>query len=266
MKIATPLIDFVGVIIGEGKLKLQPHIIKRIVDFEEETLKSKKGMRSFLGFLNYARTHIPNLGTLQRPLYEKTNAHGDKRLKRSDLELIHQIKRQVQELPDLKVPPEQAHIVIETDGCADGWGEVVKWKAHKKDSRAKESVCAYASGKFATPQSTIDAEIQACINALEKLKIYYLDKKEITLRTDCQAIISFNNKANSTKASRVRWIKFADALTGTGVKINLEHIDGKDNLLADSLSRLVHFCFEECTRELDCIRKITMEEEEGIMN
>ncbi|GJZ09889.1 putative polyprotein [Tanacetum coccineum] len=107
-----------------------------------------------------------------------------------------------------------------------------------------------ASGKFSTTQSTIDAEINACINTLEKLKIYYLDKQEVTLRTDCQAIISFYNKTNSNKSSRVRWIKFADAVTGTGVKINIEHIEGKHNTLADSLSRLVNLCFAGCTGEM----------------
>ncbi|GJS64530.1 hypothetical protein Tco_0679094, partial [Tanacetum coccineum] len=73
------------------------------------------------------------------------------------------------------------------------------------------------------------------------------NEQEVTLRTDCQAIISFYNKTNSNKSSRVRWIKFADAVTGTCVKINIEHIEGKHNTLADSLSRLVNLCFAECT-------------------
>ncbi|GJW39149.1 Orf y [Tanacetum coccineum] len=127
---------------------------------------------------------------------------------------------------------------------------IVKWKKSKEDPRSSERICAYASGKFSTTQSTIDAEINACINTLEKLKIYYLDKQEVTLRTDCQAIISFYNKTNSNKSSRVRWIKFADAVTGTGVKINIEHIEGKHNTLADSLSRLVNLCFAGCTGEM----------------
>ena len=105
-----------------------------------------------------------------------------------------------------------------------------------------EQVFAYASGRFPTIQSTIDAEINACINTLDKLKIYYLDQKEITLRTDCQAILSFYNKTNSNKASRVRWLRFSDALTGTGVHIHIEHIDGKHNVLADALSRFVTMC------------------------
>ena len=80
---------------------------------------------------------------------------------------------------------------------------------------------------------------------MEKLKVYYLDQKEITLKTGCQAIISFYNKTNSNKASRVRWTKFADAITGTGVQINIEHINGKKNTLADALLRLVNFFLEE---------------------
>nr|GEU49109.1 TPA: orf y [Tanacetum cinerariifolium] len=229
MKIAVSTIDFLGAVIGEGTIKLQPHIIKKIVNFNEVELKTKKGLR---------------------PLYEKKNAHGDKRLKSSDYELVRKIKEQVQNLPDLKIPPENAYIILETDGCMEGWGGIVKWKKSKEDPRGLEKICAYASGKFSITQSIIDAEINPCINTLEKLKIYYLDKQEVTLRTDWQDIISFYNKTNSNKSSRVRWIKFANAVTGTGVKINIEHIEGKHNTLADSLSRLVNLCFAECTGEI----------------
>ncbi|GJX49226.1 Orf y [Tanacetum coccineum] len=93
---------------------------------------------------------------------------------------------------------------------------------------------------------------------VQKEFIYYLDKQEVTLRTDCQAIISFYNKTNSNKSSRVRWIKFADAVTGTGVKINIEHIQGKHNTLADSLSRLVNLCFAECTGEMKELAATTL--------
>ncbi|KAL4588716.1 hypothetical protein LXL04_001611 [Taraxacum kok-saghyz] len=132
----------------------------------------------------------------------------------------------------------------------EGWGGICKWKKKKEDPRKDEKICAYASGKFKVMQSIIDAEINACINSLEKLKIYYLDKKEITLRTDCQASVSFYNKTNSNKASRVRWLKFADIITGTGLQIYIEHIDGKQNVLANSLSRLVNLCFAGCTEQV----------------
>nr|GEX28794.1 putative polyprotein [Tanacetum cinerariifolium] len=99
-------------------------------------------------------------------------------MKPSDYDLVRKIKEQVQNLPDLEIPPKNAYIILETDGCMEGWGGIVEWKKSKEDPRNSERICAYASGKFSTTQSTIDAEINACINTLEKLKIYYLDKQE----------------------------------------------------------------------------------------
>nr|GEY76195.1 retrotransposon protein, putative, Ty3-gypsy subclass [Tanacetum cinerariifolium] len=86
MKIAVSTIDFLRVVIGEGMIKLQPHIIKKIVNFNEEELKTKKGLR----------------------------------MKSSDYELVRKIKEQVQNLPDLEIPPENAYIILETDGCIEG--------------------------------------------------------------------------------------------------------------------------------------------------
>ncbi|KAG6523020.1 hypothetical protein ZIOFF_020177 [Zingiber officinale] len=53
-----------------------------------------------------------------------------------------------------------------------------------------EKVCAYANGKFPVVKSVIDAEIYAAMETMTALKIHYMDKLEITLRTDCQAIIN----------------------------------------------------------------------------
>nr|GEX51822.1 putative polyprotein [Tanacetum cinerariifolium] len=150
-------------IIGEGTIKLQPHIIKKIVNFNEEELKTKKGLRK--------------------------------------------IKEQVQNLPDLEISPENAYIILETDGCMEGWGGIVKWKKSKGDSKSSERICAYASGKFSTTQSIIDAEINACINTLEKLKIYYLDKQEVTLRTDCQAIIKCTGEMKELAAAALHSVE-----------------------------------------------------------
>jgi hypothetical protein len=256
MKIAVKEIEFLGAIIGNRKIKLQPHIIKKIISFREEKLKEKSGLRSWLGILNYARSYIPNLGTLLGPLYSKTSPHGDKRLKPSDYELIRKIKEKVQNLPNLEIAPQGSYIILETDGCMEGWGGICKWKPFKNDPRSSEKICAYASGKFPVIKSTIDAEIFACMETLKALKIHYLDRKEITLRTDCQAIISFYNKSAQNKPSRVRWINFCDFITGTGVQINFEHIDGKLNVLADSLSRLTNLCFSGC---------LTQEQQENLV-
>lgn len=239
MKIGTQVVEFLGAVIGNRKIQLQSHIIKKIADFSDEEIKTTKGLRSWLGILNYARNYIPNLGKILGPLYSKTSPSGEKRMNAQDWELVRKVKKTVNELPDLMIPPEECCIIIETDGCMSGWGGVCKWKKFLKDPRITEQVCAYASGRFDPPKSTIDAEIHAAMNSLDKFKIHYLDKEEIIIRTDCQAIISFYNKSAENKPSRVRWIAFNDFITGLGISVHFEHIDGKHNQLADALSRLV---------------------------
>ncbi|KAF3782223.1 hypothetical protein EJ110_NYTH34858 [Nymphaea thermarum] len=77
------------------------------------------------------------------------------------------------------------------------------------------------------------------MNSLESLKLYYLEHRELLIRTDCQAIISFFNKSS-----------FVDFITGLGIDVFFDHIDGKDNILADALSLTV-LCnhAEEVTKE-----------------
>lgn len=244
MKLASPEIDFLGVTIRSRKIKLQEHCIKKVVNFNEDELQTTKGLRSFLGLLNYGRNFIPNLGKLLSPLYSKTSVYGDKKFKESDWKLIRTIKQLVMNLPDLELPPPDAFIIIESDGCMEGWGTICKWKSKRFDPRKDEVVCAYASGKFSPLKSSIDAEIHAAMNGLESFKLHYLDK-EILLRTDCDAIIRFFNKTNQNKPSQVRWLGFIDFCTNTGVQVIFEHISAKDNVLADSLSRLVNILQEE---------------------
>ncbi|KAG6487144.1 hypothetical protein ZIOFF_055727 [Zingiber officinale] len=239
MKLGTPTIEFLGATIGESKIKLQTHIITKIADFKDQDLQTTKGLRSWLGLLNYARSYIPNLGKILGPLYSKTSPNGEKRMNTQDWALIKKVKGMIKKLPDLSIPPVKCYVLIETDGCMEGWGGVCKWKLQKHDSKAEERICAYASGKFSPPKATIDAEIYAVMNSLNSFKIYYLDKEKLLIRTDCQAIISFFNKSAQNNPSRVRWIAFTDFITGLSIPVQFQHIEGKDNILADALSRLL---------------------------
>lgn len=239
MKIGTPTIEFLGAVIGNRKIRLQEHIIKKIADFSDDELKTTKGLRSWLGILNYARNYMPNMGKILGPLYSKVSPNGERRMNSEDWRLIREVRSTIRQLPELEIPPTKCFIIIETDGCMEGWGGVCKWKLQKNDPRRMEKVCAYASGKFDPPKGTIDAELFAVMNSLDKFKIHYLDKKELLIRTDCQALVSFYNKSAENKPSRIRWIAFNDYITGLGIEVNFEHIIGKNNQLADALSRLV---------------------------
>ncbi|KAG6510566.1 hypothetical protein ZIOFF_028591 [Zingiber officinale] len=82
-----------------------------------------------------------------------------------DWALVHKIKKMITDLPDLAIPPEECYIILETDGCMEGWGGVCKWKPHRYDPKTEEKICAYASGKYNPIKSTIDAEIYATMDS-----------------------------------------------------------------------------------------------------
>ena len=44
---------------------------------------------------------------------------------------------------------------------------------------------------------------------------------------------------NNKRSSKRRWLNFTDRIIGKGFTIDFEHIKGKENILADMLSRFV---------------------------
>ncbi|KAG6468805.1 hypothetical protein ZIOFF_073498 [Zingiber officinale] len=142
MKLRSPTIEFLGATIGGSKIKLQAHIITKIADFSDSELQTTKELRSWLGLLNYAQSYIPNLGKILGPLYSKTSPNGEKKMNSQDWALVRKVKAIIKELPNLTIPPAQCYMLIETDGCMEGWGGICKWKLQKHDSKAEEKICA----------------------------------------------------------------------------------------------------------------------------
>ena len=83
-------------------------------------------------------------------------------------------------------------------------------------------------------------EVLAIIYAIDSFRILIISKKEITIRTDCEAIVKFYKLKNEKRSSQRRWLNFTERIINTGIKIEIEQIKGSDNSLADSLSRLIN--------------------------
>lgn len=114
MEICKEKISFLRHEIGEGKIHLQEHIAKNILQFPD-VMNDKKKLQQFLGIVNYARNHIDNLATLAGPLYAKLRKNGQKYFNSKDIKLVHIIKERVKELKPLELPLEENYFIIETD-------------------------------------------------------------------------------------------------------------------------------------------------------
>jgi len=133
-------ISFLGAEIGNGKIKLQPHIAQKIIDFPDR-MEDIKTLRSFLGLLNYARGYIKDLGKYTSPLYNKTSLTGQRKFNSEDIKLVKEIKEKVKNLPELSLPLDSDYLVIQCDGCELGWGAILKKKKNKYANTAEEEVC-----------------------------------------------------------------------------------------------------------------------------
>ena len=236
MEICKEKINFLGHEIGEGKIYLQEHIAKKILQFPD-TMNDKKILQQFLGIVNYARNYIDNLAKLAGPLYAKLRKNGQKYFNSEDIKLVRAIKEKVKNLKPLELPLDNNYFIIETDASQLGWGAILKQKPNKYSMKTDEKICRYASGSYRLKTvNNIDREILAVVHAINAFRLY-LGFKEFTVRTDCEAICRYHNQINSKKSSTRRWVLFEDIIAGNGYKAIFEHIKGKDNCLPDIFSR-----------------------------
>lgn len=241
MNLAKPNIEFLGTEIGNGKIQLQPHISKKILEMPNK-LEELKQLQQFLGLVNYAGPFIKDLGKIIGPLYNKASTRGQRSFNQEDVNIILQIKEIVKKLPDLSLPLKEDYLIIQSDGCLNGWGAILLRKRSKYSPKEEEEICRYASGKYKEQGnlSTIDQEILAVCYALDVFRLYILNKSEFTLRTDCEAIVKFIHNKDSKRCNNRRWHNFSDRILNHGYKIIFEHIKGSNNQAADILSRLIY--------------------------
>lgn len=240
MELFKTKIDFLGLTIDKGKVELQPHILKKILEMPDK-LETKRELQQFVGLVNYGRKFIKNLSSLAGPLYSKLGKNGQRFFNQEDIKLVQKIKEEVKKIQPLKLPKETDYLILETDGSVLGWGAVLTCKPNKYSPESETELVGYASGNFpesAKTASSIDLVIQAIQHALNKFKLYL--QKEITIRTDCVAIVSWLNSDHTNKRTSIRWMKFLDVLTAGGYKPAFEHIKGKNNFIADILSRKIY--------------------------
>lgn len=91
IKLYEECIEILGMKIEKGKIKLQEHIGKKILDFPNKIENTKK-LQDFLGILNYARMYIKDLSQLVNLFYRKTKPGCQKFYNSSDIELVRKIK------------------------------------------------------------------------------------------------------------------------------------------------------------------------------
>jgi hypothetical protein len=165
MEICKEKINFLGHEIREGKIYLQDHIAKKILQIPDAM--NDKVLQKFLGIVNYVRNYIDNLAKLAGPLYAKLIKNGQKYFNSEDIKLVKIVNDKVKGLKPLELPLDDHYFIIETDASKEGWGAILKQKSNKYLPKSEEKICRYASESYKLKiVNNTDREILAIIHAI----------------------------------------------------------------------------------------------------
>ena len=90
IEIAKRNISFLGGEIGNGTIRLQPHIAQKILEFPDK-LETVKQIQQFCGLADYARPYFKKLASYLKHIYQKTGKNGQKKFDDQDVKAIQSI-------------------------------------------------------------------------------------------------------------------------------------------------------------------------------
>ena len=116
-------VEYLGVIIGGGKVKMDPIKVKGIMNWPTPT--SVKDVRSFLGFCNFYRAFIPSFSHLARPLNDLTKKNQQWSWGKAEQEAFTALKIICTTYPVLRTPDWSRQFILETDASGYALGAVL---------------------------------------------------------------------------------------------------------------------------------------------
>ena len=228
--IGNSSVEFVGHIVGDGKISLLEENVAKVLEAPRPT--TKKQVRSLLGLTGYYRDFIPDYSKVALPLTDLTKKGAPNVVKWGDdqEEAFVSLKQCLVSKPILHLPDMCKEFILRTDASDYAIGAVLM-QQHGDEVYP----VAYASKKLLPREcrySTIEKECLAIVWAVKKFHIY-LGFNPFILQTDHQPLV-YMNRARFINDRVMRW---AMALQPFHIKI--QAIKGSQNVGADCMSRLV---------------------------
>ncbi|KAL2076889.1 hypothetical protein ACEWY4_027519 [Coilia grayii] len=220
---------YLGKIVGCGQVRPVQSKVEAILHFPAPT--SRRELRRFLGMVGYYRSFCKNFSTVAAPL---TDLLSTKRVFKWDdacQAAFDSVKALLTTGPVLAAPDFNLPFSLTVDASDLGAGAVL----YQTGSDGLDHPVAYFSRKFNNYQraySTIEKEALALVLALQHFEVYVGGAATVTVYTDHNPLTFLNRMCNSNQRL-MRW-----SLVLQGYNIHIKHIRGKDNVVADALSRV----------------------------
>uniref|UniRef100_A0ABM1XJY4 RNA-directed DNA polymerase n=1 Tax=Aedes albopictus TaxID=7160 RepID=A0ABM1XJY4_AEDAL len=219
-------IKYLGHIIDKNGIRPTDENIKTIQKMEKP--KTIKGVRSFLGTVNFYGKFIPNMADKRKPLNNLLKKNVKFRWTDECDVAFNQLKECLISEPILVRPNYQDTFVITTDASDYAIGAVLS------NEKTTDHPIAYASRALIGAELRyyiIEKELLAIVWAIEYFKHFVFNQKFIVYTDHRPLIAIWRLKENSSTLSKLR-------LKIQGLNCEIRYKQGKENVVADFLSRL----------------------------
>lgn len=214
---------FLGHICSKNGIKPDPSKFASIQNYP--TPYSSDCVRRFVAMVNYYRKFIDNFSIITIPLNNLTKKNVKFHWTQECQNAFNTLKNKLCHAPILAYPDYEQEFVVTVDASKSGVGAVIS---------QNNKPIAFASKSFSKADRnkiTIEQELIAIHWAIKHFK-HYLFGTHFTVRSDHRPLVYlFNLKDPTSKLTRLR-------LDLAEYDFTIEHIPGKENVVADALSRL----------------------------
>ena len=224
------VVTFLGHEVGRGKVMPIEAKIKAISEFPIPD--GKKQLMRFLGMAGYYRKFCSNFSTITEPLTNLLRKRNKFIWSERCQKSFDKLKAVLISVPVLKAPNFNCRFKLAVDASDIGAGSVLL----QEDENGVDHPVCYFSKKFNVSQmnySTIEKECLSLILAVQHFEVYLTSSSlPIVVYSDHNPL-TFINKMKNNNQRLMRW-----CLMLQEYNIDIKHIKGKDNIIADALSRV----------------------------
>ena len=220
----TAEVSFLGFILSARGVAADPAKVSAITTWPP--LRDVHDVRSFIGLATFYRRFVPNFSGVAAPITDLIRLEKFEWTKAAE-RAFEELKRLMTEAPVLRLPDFERVFEVACDASGVGIGGVLSQEGHPVE---------YFSEKLDDTKrryDNYDREFYALVQSLRHWR-HYLLPKEFVLYSDHSALRHLQDQ-RKVSDRHSRWIEYLQDYTFV-----IRHKKGKDNVVADALSRRPH--------------------------
>lgn len=226
-------ISYLGFKISQDGLEPEKEKIRAILEFPSP--KKQKDLRSFFGLINFYKRFVHNLSFFMKPLLSLTSSKTKWSWTEQNECDFQTLKTEFLKAVVIHHPDPNKRYYLACDASKYCIAAVL----YQKDEDGAPKVVQFINRvlkKHEISYSIQEKELLSIVYALQKSRLFVYNSK-LTILTDNQAL-SFLKQCKLTDSRITRWILLLQEYT-----FDIVHCPGKENVVADVMSRVYEGCY-----------------------